>query len=589
MRSLRRNKGNATPSHVIAVACDTEQIDNPDRLRANGIYAIAERRKRNGQWYGHTEEWFKAGCDFWDWVRSRTRPREPVSVYGYNWPLLAQLTGLFSELDTGRLLLSLPPRTIPRGVKRVTVRSWHGLAAVGPNPFIVICVGGCGTIKIVDSRNYVDCEPKELPDWSEHDDAATILRFVKRLVDSWEDGNRGNWGETIGRLAWNNYRHEFMDQSIWVDDPRHDRSWIRLGYYGGEFQAWYRGIHEGPIYKCDVSSSYPSVMASGLFPRGIREYWPVGSVEGACEPSHPEECLATVLVHGNGETPSRREDGSICWPQELVVTTLCGAELACAVKDGRVRVWFGWMRFQLDPIFCRYVNYWWAMKSQAESMGDTVTYLLAKGMLNTLYGRFAMMRPQWVDVPTFKPPVRWGEFISPSPETGKFETWRAIAGNAQRMTRREEKDDTFPAISAFVTAEQRVYMRNVRSMLPERSVLAQQSDALLLTQGGYDALRNTIYWGPGQLGCFRLVETYDYVNIFAASRYQCEPGRCIAGVPEKAEWEFPNRYKWKEPRPVSQVVANGEINSEIPLTKRTYVLDYGRDGRRFGADGWAWI
>lgn len=613
-RYIKRNEKNESPSQIIAVDCCAVQAsdENGKRIPSSpwiplSIAAVAARRKGNA-WYAETEESFSFPEELWEWIRKRSRPKEPVWIYGYNWHFLAQACGLWEELDAERFALSLPERErVNEEGKTVPVKAWPGMLAVDTSPFIVFLISRSGVAKVVDVRNYFDAPISELgksvglsvPELADGDACETEPREValqrarvsavimRRTMDSWRQGERGNWQPTAARLAMGNWRHEFMPEcGVLSGDPAIDRKFERQGFYGGTVKHWFRGYYGHPVYKVDACGLYPSRMLSGLFPVRVGFDTGVGSVLGSTQPVRPEECMADIEVLGQGDLPLRRVDGSLDYPDREFRTVLCGDELADCVASGRVIKWYRWISYKTADVFSRYVAYWWAIRIQAKAMHDLATDQLAKLMLNSLYGKFASRSPKWETMPGVMPLVRWGHFVMFCPELERFRKYRGIAGMTQRLTKQEEKDDTFPAISAFVTSAGRTYMKRIRDMLGHRNVLMQQTDAFVLTQEGYDRLCASEFWGPTDLGKFRLVDRYDWIDVRDALHYRASDDECLSGVP--ADRVQVGDWSWQTVRSMTTegVIAAKGPTGDVPAIVSEYSCGLTRDPRAFGDDGW---
>lgn len=602
------------PSHVISVAVSVVRESKrtgkqmaSDTLSLAAWSAIAVRRK-GVQWYGRNESKGTTTSEFWQWTRERSRPREPIFLITHDAHLTFQLLELFKEIDEKRFNLTIPARPyIDDDGDPKVIAEWRGLFAVDDKPYIVYVVGAAGTIKIHDVRNYVDVS---LPELSEAFDvggieasrlkpweikcpfdlqerARIVLDSTTRLMDAWRAEDRGNWQPTAARLAWGNYHHLYYEECPYVIDPilfedKKHRQEQRKSYFGGEIQNWYRGYIDGHIFKDDISSSFPWIMANYDFPVDV-EHW---ELDATGPPERISEAGATILVSGQGDLPCRKDTGEVYYPTGEFYTSLCGEELNWAYENKRIREWVSWTQYKCKPIFTKFIAYWWAVRRQAKAMNDTANDLLAKTMMNTLYGKFSSKRPQWTINTKYKPSQRWGYFAMPDEVSGKLKKWRAVGGVLQEYTGDEEKSDTFPAISAFVTSAQRTFMRNVRSSLPSRSVLAQSVDSLLLTEEGHNKLMQMDEWGPGELGKFRCDDVYSWLEIFGANHYKHPAGICAAGLAEINKPDGKNRWLTETISKSGTQLIGGPRNS-VEVIQGEFRLNGSRTNKIYNLDGWA--
>lgn len=610
---IQGNKGCELPSNVVFLDCYAEQgKDDNGNVKMSSAYtfkmgyALAYRRRGN-EWYARSEKWFDDKESIWAWLRLRNRPKEPCGVFAFNWHFVGQACGLWQEIDEERFSLTIPERKrVDDNGKEVRVKPWNGFLAIDDMPFVVYLICKNGTLKLTDVRNYYDVSMQELSDTfnygriadidsnAENDAVAerlrnrveTVSRSITSTMLEWRKNDRGNWQPTAARLAWSNWRHQFSDiNPVIIDNKRIDRGFERQGYFGGEVNHWFRGKYNGPVYKVDCVGLYASQMLSGLFPTRILDSVPFGYSISPPEPDIVASCMAEITVYGMGDLPMRELSGKVSYPCGQFHTVLCGSELLSAWRCGRVLQWHRYYQYALEPIFRHYIAYWNAIKTQAETTGDRATRALAKIMMNSLYGRFAQKKPTWTLEKDYAAPIRWGNFVGCSKQTGRFEKLRAIAGVVQRRNGFEEKTDTWPAISAIVTSNARAYIRNIRSSLPVRSVLAQSTDSFLLTEAGYECFNGAGWIAPDKLGRFRFERTMEGVEIVAANQYTWCGGETLSGASSTRSPKGERQWNTYTTRKTGQMIACG-LRSDVPVITGTFVLTPKHDPRVFDADGW---
>lgn len=635
---VKHNHGCESPSHVVCVAVsglssDSDTAGQRSRpvIEFQSGRAVAIRRKGDS-WYARSELAFETAGRFWEWLRERSRSREPITVFAYGWHFAAQLLGFWSELDAGRFSLTLPVRQFidEEGHPR-TIPEWRGMLAVDDKPFVVYAVGRKGTIKLVDVKNYFDVPLDKLAESFDvrkqgylssaygdteekqllHFETETILKCMTSTIDAWRSEERGNWQPTAARLAMSNYRHEFLkDHEIVIDNRWMDsagnifsdrepceelgdvcltnRKMQRSAYYGGESSYWYRGFIEEPLYKLDVVSLYPHCMWLYNYPAETIRRAKFGTDAASKLPEEPGNCTAHVTVFGCGDLPMRGEDGRVHYPQGLFSTYLCGQELEYASVNRRIREVHEWEEYRCTNLFQRYVEYWFAIRRQAQDIGDSAGNALAKILMNSLYGKWASRKANWTIDTELQAPLRWGYFATPDRLNGKLIKLRAAAGCVQRNTGFEERSDTFPAISAFVAAAGRVYMRRIRDLLPAHSCLLQQTDSLLVTGEGYDALCNSDFMAHDGHGSLRVADIYFWADIYGANHYLHSEGKTIAGLPEASDRVASNRWRYRSYAQTQDVIGAGP-RCFVPVTERDYILTGSKTDRFFDETGWSWV
>lgn len=612
---VRQNHGNELPSNVLSVAVLEQNHVAKDEngncvnwKSAARIATIAQRRKTD-RWTSPTTSEHHTADSFWNSVCLRSRTREPLWLFVHSAHLQMQLLQFWSEFDRGRFCLQLPARVrTDENGKEHMVRPWRGFFAVDDGPFVVYCICPIGTIKVVDVKNYYDCGLDELREsfgipapvgisreWWRGDNAdglafraEVIQTAMIRTMDAWKRGGRGNWQPTAARLSDSNYRHEFgKDHNIIIDNENMNRPFQRSGCFGGESQHWFKGDYSGKVFKVDVIGLYASVMRTGDFPREVIASRKTVGGECLKLPDCGRHMMARVEIWGLGDLPMRREDKSVAYPTGIFWTTLCGEELEYAVKHGRLRQVVEWQQYDCKPIFARFVAYWWSIRKQAKITGDKATDLLAKMIMNSQYGNWSKRSAVWNNCHTTAAPMQWGHYLAMRNDGQGLEKLRCVAGVVQRQGEKTEKNDTFPAISAFIAAAGRVKMRNIRKRLPVNSVLAQQTDSLLVTEEGMEALKSCGLLRDNELGGLRIVDQLYDVQILDANHYTSGGKVCMAGLKDGAERIGPNRWAYEKTTNTAWVIASGP-DTAVRVTAGSYLAVGGRSEREYGADGWAW-
>lgn len=602
------NHKREAPSQIACIGVSWKEHKR-QRLKSLESIAVVIGRRRGDEWYGQTEFLFTSALEFWVWIRQRCRRKEPLWLFTHNWHSAAQLAGLWVELENKRLTLGHPVRTTTaKNGKSKTTKAWQGLFAVERFQFAVFVTHKTGTVKCVDTTNYFNASLEELArsfgsaSTCSGDDALretggranavhaarVCWRAMSVTIMNWRKHDQGNWQPTAGRLALSHFRHKFMHRfPIIKDHEQMRRPWQRSGCFGGEVAAWKIGATMGLIHKVDVCGLYASEMMKGNFPRDIHLDAPEGSYDGKMRPQFPSECMATVVVEANHDCPVRTDDGQVCWPKGLVETTLCGAELGDTDRRGQIIEWKGWQWYDCKPIFNEYVTYWWNQRVRAREVADGPADQFSKLMVNALQGKLSARKHIWDNMPDVEAPCGWGHFLQPDPIGGKMSRWRAVCGSAQIERKGRERDDTFPAITAFVCAAGRAYMRSVRAMLPWRSVLVQQTDSFLLTSAGFDALTATLCYGDNRLGCFRHVDTYPECTVHAPNFYEWPGGRCVASVPKSARRAGTLSFSVSREERTAEMIASGTVRDKIVCRDQDLILTRRHSSWKYARNGWA--
>lgn len=478
--------------------------------------------------------------------------------------------------------------------------------------------------------DFGSCTEQELYQYCEND-VEILARLVHHLIEAWRRIDGGVWQVTAAGLAahaWAHHRSSPGSPSVAPDvvfdsNPAID-ALEREAYYGGYTGAFYLGRTagipamrelvpeetEGPlpeqpsgmIYSVDVRSLYPSVMADGLFPRQRHEFR---------DDITPDELSRLICGRGatarvriaswSNEYPTRTERGLIYQTGDYW-TVLCGEELRRAIDSGDIRE-VEWAQFySVGRIFMNFVQKFWELRKTAKQSGDTSIDILSKMILNSLSGKFAQRPGRWQHVPDHPAEHRWGEWWEidtttcrtgslPRRENASIKSdatsekaipqlWRGIAGQAHLWSPADAGMLSFPAISAFITAAGREFMRKVRNQLPEKSVLYQATDMLLITEPGFRKLKKLGLLRESELGYFALQDASPDCEIKGSNWYSLGDevvrsglwGRArldVAGGWYAEQWETCETHLLGDPAPEIRVT-KVTLDSSDPTRKMVY-------------------
>ena len=181
----------------------------------------------------------------------------------------------------------------------------------------------------------------------------------------------------------------------------------------GEIRSSYRGgfTYLNPIYAnkvvnegivLDVNSLYPSVMYEKPMPFGKPIFFSGRYVEDktydlyiqrlACSFKVKKNMIPTIQLKGNlSFMPNEYIEDT---KGEIVTLTLTSVDLKLFLEHyeptSPIEWGGGWKFRSITGLFTEYIDKWTARKIQAKKEGNGVQYQLAKLMLNSLYGKFAL-------------------------------------------------------------------------------------------------------------------------------------------------------------------------------------------------------
>lgn len=260
-----------------------------------------------------------------------------------------------------------------------------------------------------------------------------------------------------------NFRRLFPTLPLEVDAD------IRQSYKGGFTYCSdkYAGVEVGAGAVLDVNSLYPSRMMYEYLPYGKPEpfigrykkdpYYNLYVQKLSCIfELKPDKIPSIQIKHSPsfiGNEYLKSSDGKI------VTLCLTNPDLELFFEQYNVEViaWQGGYKFKSTRgVFNEYIEYWTEQKINAKKEGNAPQYLIAKLMLNSLYGKFGTGLTGRKKIP-----VLFGDEV------------RYIT------TQEEEKNGVYLPVATFITAYARKYTIETSQMIRDWSLEHHGKDAYL--------------------------------------------------------------------------------------------------------------
>lgn len=476
-----------------------------------------------------TEYWkdFTEADDFWEWVLEHTAARHTLYLCAHNVAFDLLTLQAFSSLATRGFRLS---RVYHRGLTT-----------------IVRFANGQRRICALDTMNYYPASLKELGDHVElpkraipyksatdtawlsycRADVQIVKTAIARLLQTLERKDLGSFKPTGPGLAFNIFRHKYMQHEI---RAHHLPSIVKLEReaYVGSFTQPFRllAMDGGPYYKLDVNSMYPSVMAEHKYPAMFLHH------EGRMAPKELRRWLKhyCVIARVNLYTEEAwypvRTGGETVYPVGELGSILATRGLTTALKHGHVLEVVWALVYERAPLFRKYVRSLYARKQEATARDDKAGALFWKMLLNGLYGKFGQRATETTlagecDPLLFESEEQWDAYRH-TPITV------TRAGGTERITRDAgETRNSFPAIAAHVTEDARMKLFGLIARAGQEHVLYCDTDSLIVDGAGLGNLRDDI--DPKRLGCLKLEATGDSLLCFGRKDYLFNHRRVLKG------------------------------------------------------------
>ena len=559
---------------------------------------------RGNKVVSETEYVFKSKVHFWNFIYSSIKSKKSNWVYGYNCSHNLQILDIYSKLVSRELVIHEEAGDFQIGKPLAEkTRPWHGLFVVDNLPFFIRCRSKSGTLVFCDIMNYFKMSmvelsealrlplPAEISNKSTEEQQLTSAKDTVNILKSlmiplmmdWKSGHKGNWNYTAAGLAWNNYRHIHAPVTntksgkrkvnIVIHDNLDCKQLERQAYNGGQIIAFFYG-YVSPIkdqfdirahstdllHSLDIRSLYPFCMAQAKYPYSLRKYIEQGSLKLLNHWGKAAGVIAEVKLNSPTIPWLIKVNNQQQYATGEIHTTLCGDELVRAM-DENIIVSVGRMAvYNIADIFSDYVKYWYKERIKA-GLGDLPhSELLAKLMLNSLYGKFGQKSAKWVDRPEIDLGADFGRFIERSLDGENNHQYRVFCGNTQEKMAQTDHKLSFCAISAFITANGREYMRKLREQLPKNSVYYQNTDSLIVNHKAYEILKKNGEIGARMGQLRETEEVTSSAEFFGLNDYVFGRKEVRGGRKDSAVKLDNYGYEQEEYSSMAEVITGGNQN-----------------------------
>lgn len=580
---IKKNHGTQSPSSVLYV--DTEAaIVKKSKGKQPGEMSLDRWAATHVRYNSATPVYRKeysgdSSVRFWDIVNLITQEKKPLWIIGHNIGFDLTLLEFWEMIESGEVTivnacLESPPLWI------------EGRLESGP-------------FKIVDSFNYfheslddigawigtkklhksfVDCPEDERNAYVRRD-CDIVEKAMSKLMLLHRTEDWGAWKYTLGAIAWQCFRHRFLDERILVHCDDEALAMERKAYYGGPATVFHQESFFEEIYHVDVNSLYPFVMRENRFP--IRLYKGEQNISGTRLSEvlgHFGTC-ALCAINSEEYAYPIYDHNKVRFANGHFITNLAGPELEYAHRHGHLRKVIGISLYQLGRPFCRFVDELYSERLAAKLAGDLVKARMYKLLLNNLYGKFAQRGIKWKDDSRVIPPYAWGHFFEGSVDDKVPQACRAIGWHTQIKQPLTEGTESVPIISAYVTSYGRLFMWKAIGICGLNNVMYSDCDSLHINKAGLVRLRHAGLLDEDRLGHFKLEGTYSAVRYYGPKRYEADDMIVFAGRKKNARETSARSWKQDEIEEVQSVISRQPTGTIHYRTVEKSIAEPSFDGR----------
>lgn len=598
---MKMGKIVSNPTNIMVFDTETKSEPIPDDplvSRQTLWFGFATHfRLIDGRLMRRTKCRFTTPSAFWEYLESKLDKDKPLRVYAHN-----------INFDF----------TIVDGWEAITNRGFEtSYAVLEPSPFILSLRHDRGKVEFIDTFNYWKSSLEEMgksigldklpfppedatrEQWDEYcyRDVEVLVRMLTNLMEYLRSNELGSLGVSAASLAFSVFKTSFMKHEIFLHDRNKALQLERFCYHGGLVNNWVIGKPpKVKVYWLDVNSLYPSTMLNDLPVKMVRDVTNVDR-NGLVQAMGKDKACAWVLLEDRLNTYPKKIDGRLCEVKGRCEVYLCGKELDEAIQRKAVKHCVYASIYETAPIFKEFVEYFWEERKKAKAKGDTVQNILAKLIMNSLYGRFSMHGRRYVEWNADYLEEIYREAGREMPQEYKkrgfqpavtqvCESWRPaglghnvklryVNGKLEMELSTGEHASSFCAISSFVTSYARSYLRELIAIAGQDQVYYCDTDSIFCSRVGYQRLLQAGTINPDELGKLKLEGVSEHAIFRGPKDYEFGEAVKRKGIKKRAKQLTENCFEQDQFEGIKSVLARGgscyiDVRRTVKTLARTY-------------------
>lgn len=355
------------------------------------------------------------------------------------------------------------------------------------------------------------------------------------------DNDLGNYAYTLAGQSLNAYKHLFLPAKTVCQTTREEvLKKERQSYFGGRTECFRLGRYNQLMYMLDINSMYPSVMYDNDFPTS---YFRTETDFNPFNKSYPNG-IKPFLVKLTGTIVKPVLpciiNNKLCFPVGDISGYWCIPEVEAALPYLYDVEYEEVHMYRCQPLFREWVETFYNLRREYNDKGNQAYSYLIKIVMNSLYGKFGQLSPQWEDVDTTD--LSDGtEIVVQGFEDEPIFHYRVRLGIVQQLVERTETQHSLPIVASLVTAHARTKLWKLFEAAGSDNVFYCDTDSLLVNQSGYENLQGFIE--DGVLGSLSVQWTSPWVELNGLKDYSYDKGFRLKGIKPKASYKGDNTWQ----------------------------------------------
>lgn len=407
--------------------------------------------------------------------------------------------------------------------------------------------------------DFNTCTIQELSDYCRNDvliEFEHFRSFIKFLEGNAISGVR----YTRASTAMSAYLFRHYHTPIYIHNNAQAIKLERDTYKGGRCECFYIGdLNDETHYILDVNSLYPYVMAVNKYPvKYARLLHNVGLADFSRYLSD-FSCVAKVRLYTHEPVYAVKRDRTI-FPIGRFDATLSTPELKYALEHGHIEKVYDCVTYEQANIFSSFVSTIYQYRQEFKSAGVKVYEQLCKYLMNSLYGKWGQKAENWIKVGEApNEPDREELIFHNNPRI--VTRLRFLLGQVFELKGYGESFNSFPAISAHVTAYGRLHLWSLMQIAGEGNYFYCDTDSLMVNGVGKCNLVKQM--NDTELGKLKVQEKLTTLTIRGLKDYQTDTKNVIKGVRKKALQLSSSIYQQESWPTFKGLLKKGNVNEYV--------------------------
>lgn len=561
---LRENRGGDFPQYFIFFDTETRNVDFDNNARELQLrLGVAKfcRRRANGTLNVVDEITFTTRAQFHEWVESKIQKGRRTFMVAHNIGFDIQVLDVLGYLRAHKW-----KRVMTFLDYSITLFKYRRRKA----SLVLFDNMNIFKVRLEELGHNIGLEKLnvDFEDATEDKLRVYCTRDVDIMIRAWEqwfaflrEHDAGNFAYSLAGQSFNAYRHRFMNERIFIHNNERALALERAAYHGGRCEAFFIGtLKPASYYKLDVNSMYPAVMRNYTFPvRLISHRTTVIKDEFQFAYEH-YGIIARVKVDTPHPFFPKDIKGQLCFPLGRFETTICKPEIELLYRYKIPFTVVEYAIYEEKAPFKDFVDYYYNLRMQYRKEGNTTFEYLSKVLLNSLFGKFGQKKDKWVMAKGFsgeKDGIQ--EYFDV--DTGQLIKLRIIGGRAERSAGKVEGQNSFPAISAYITSYARAMLIDIMSTAEWKNVAYCDTDSIITNAAGRLNCANFI--DNTRLGFLKIEQQGEQLSIRGLKDYIFNGKETIKGVKRDAIFIKEDEVIQDKFRGLKGALADGDTSHQL--------------------------